>query len=195
MKYYAVKIGKVPGIYDNWDECKKQVIGYTGAVYKSFSTKEEAEQFISGKKTKEEIDKFNLPTAYVDGSFNSETNEYSFGAILFHNNKKLTFNKKFEPDEFSTFRNVSGEVRGASFIIYYAIRHNIKELDLYYDYKGIECWYTGEWKANTTLTQKYQEFAIKNKGIIKVNFHKVKSHTGIKYNEEVDLLAKQALGI
>ena len=35
-KYYAVKIGKVPGIYFNWDDCKAQVHGFKGAIYKSF---------------------------------------------------------------------------------------------------------------------------------------------------------------
>lgn len=30
-KYYAVKIGKVPGVYDTWDECLQQVTGQKGA--------------------------------------------------------------------------------------------------------------------------------------------------------------------
>ena len=41
-KYYAVKIGKEAGIYETWDQCKTMVHGYPGAVYKSFSTREEA---------------------------------------------------------------------------------------------------------------------------------------------------------
>jgi len=194
MKYYAVKVGKTPGVYDSWDACSKEVVGFSGAIYKSFSTREEAIAFVTGNEVKtEEI--FDIPTAYVDGSFNVLTNEYSFGALLFFNNEKKTFKKKFSADEFSTYRNVAGEVRGASFIIFYAINHNIKELDLYYDYQGIESWYTGAWKANNELTKKYQEFGKEANSKIKVNFHKVKSHTGIKYNEEVDLLAKSALGI
>ena len=34
--YYAVKQGKVPGIYRTWDACKAQVHGYPGAIYKGF---------------------------------------------------------------------------------------------------------------------------------------------------------------
>lgn len=49
-KYYAVKKGKVPGIYLNWNDCKAMVDGYQGAVYKSFKTIEEAEKFINGEK-------------------------------------------------------------------------------------------------------------------------------------------------
>lgn len=49
-KYYAVKKGKVPGIYFNWNDCKAMVDGYQGAVYKSLKTIEEAEKFINGEK-------------------------------------------------------------------------------------------------------------------------------------------------
>ena len=41
-KFYAVKIGKTPGIYESWDACSAMVHGYPGAVYKSFPTREEA---------------------------------------------------------------------------------------------------------------------------------------------------------
>ena len=37
-KYYAVKIGKKPGIYQTWAQTKEQVDGFSGAIYKSFST-------------------------------------------------------------------------------------------------------------------------------------------------------------
>ncbi len=47
-KYYAVKKGLVPGIYNTWDECKANVHGFSGAIYKSFKTIEEAEAFIGG---------------------------------------------------------------------------------------------------------------------------------------------------
>lgn len=44
-KYYAVKVGRKPGIYTKWSECSKQVNKYPGAIYKSFSTLEDAEKF------------------------------------------------------------------------------------------------------------------------------------------------------
>ncbi len=54
-KYYAVKVGNVPGIYETWDECQKQVKGYPGAIYKSFSSEKEAKQFLEkNEKIKEE---------------------------------------------------------------------------------------------------------------------------------------------
>ena len=46
-KYYAVRVGKMPGIYLTWDDCKSMVDGYPGAVYKSFTNIEEAERFLA----------------------------------------------------------------------------------------------------------------------------------------------------
>ena len=45
-KFYAVKQGKIPGIYRSWAECSAQVHGFSGAIYKSFPTLEEAEVFM-----------------------------------------------------------------------------------------------------------------------------------------------------
>lgn len=49
--YYAVKIGKNPGIYLNWEDCKNQVHGFPGAIYKKWKTREEAEAYINGSGT------------------------------------------------------------------------------------------------------------------------------------------------
>lgn len=45
-KFYAVRVGRTPGIYLSWDECKKNVDGFSGPVYKSFKTRAEAEEFM-----------------------------------------------------------------------------------------------------------------------------------------------------
>ena len=44
QKYYVVWEGVSPGIYQSWTDCQLQVKGYEGAKYKSFDTREEAEQ-------------------------------------------------------------------------------------------------------------------------------------------------------
>ena len=54
-KYYAVQKGRVPGVYLTWDECKKQVDGFSGAAFKSFSTMEEARQFVKGAAGKPDV--------------------------------------------------------------------------------------------------------------------------------------------
>ncbi len=43
-KYYVVWEGAQTGIFDSWNECKLAIAGYPGAKYKSFKTKEAAEE-------------------------------------------------------------------------------------------------------------------------------------------------------
>lgn len=47
-KFYAVKEGKVKGVFLSWDFCKKVVFGYPNAVYKSFENPYDAIDFITG---------------------------------------------------------------------------------------------------------------------------------------------------
>jgi ribonuclease HI len=51
-QYYAVRIGREPGIYRTWDECKAQVDGYAKAQYKGFGSLEEAEEYMGFVNTK-----------------------------------------------------------------------------------------------------------------------------------------------
>lgn len=137
----------------------------------------------------------NEVSAYIDGSFDVKTGRYSFGGVLLINNNEYKFKKAYDADEYSVHRNVSGEIKGAAYIINYAIKLGVSELHLYYDYIGIKKWYCGEWKANTPIAVNYVNFAEKIRDSIKVFFHKVKSHTNDYYNDMADKLAKEALGI
>ena len=42
-KWYAVYIGRRPGVYDEWSECHAQVKSFRGSNYKGFQSKSEAE--------------------------------------------------------------------------------------------------------------------------------------------------------
>lgn len=42
--FYVVWNGVVPGVYKTWEDCKAQVEGYDGAIYKSFPSLDQAEQ-------------------------------------------------------------------------------------------------------------------------------------------------------
>jgi ribonuclease HI len=47
MKYYAVRVGRVVGIYFTWRACKEQVNKYPKAEYKSFTSILDAVEYIS----------------------------------------------------------------------------------------------------------------------------------------------------
>lgn len=85
-KYYAVKVGKETGIFDKWDQCSKQVIGYTGAQYKSFKTKEEAENYLNDsylndvqEKKERYIPNQDLDYIFCDGSEIKGTDKAGYG--------------------------------------------------------------------------------------------------------------------
>ena len=84
-KYYAVKKGREPGIFDNWDKCKSQVQGFSGALYKGFDTLEEAESYMGSAPGKEQsVSELPDCYAFVDGSFNVRTSTYGYGGFIVH---------------------------------------------------------------------------------------------------------------
>ena len=46
-KFYAVKVGLTPGIYETWAECEANVKGYPKADYKGFTTLAEAQYYMN----------------------------------------------------------------------------------------------------------------------------------------------------
>jgi len=45
--FYVVRKGRIPGIYDNWEECKSQVQGFHDNEYKKFSSRIEAKEYLA----------------------------------------------------------------------------------------------------------------------------------------------------
>src|SRR3954469_4423027 len=43
MLSYVVYVGRVPGVYEDWEECRRQVHHFSGNSYKGYPTRAEAE--------------------------------------------------------------------------------------------------------------------------------------------------------
>ena len=210
-KYYAVRKGMTVGVFDNWEECKDSVNGYSGAEYKSFSTLEEAQDFVNGSKnsvtnekkpSEENTDinnnkntENNTIEIYVDGSYRKDTNEFSYGMVVIADDREYCFSEKFSDEELASMNNVAGEIKGAEAAMRYAVSNNIERIRIYHDYEGIAKWCTGAWKANKPGTIKYRDYYNSIADKVKVEFVKVKGHSNDKYNDMADKLAKEALGI
>lgn len=217
-KYYAVKKGRKPGVYRTWTDCKKQVDGFSGAIYKSFLTKEEAETFAGTKNSsttkvesiaatakkdttvvdiEEALEKATdkIAVAYVDGSYHNGTKEFSYGAVIAYDGEEFHFSEKVEDPSLVSMRNVAGEIKGSECAMRFALEHNCEKVYIYHDYEGIAKWCLGEWKTNKEGTKAYKKFYDSIKDKIEIQFVKVKGHSNDRYNDLADKLAKQALGI
>ena len=85
--------------------------------------------------------------AYVDGSYNDQTNEYGAGVAFFSDGKLTEFSEKGNNPEAATMRNVSGEVKAAMIAMREAYSRKLTRLVIYHDYQGIADWCTGAWKT------------------------------------------------
>lgn len=198
-KYYAVKAGRKTGVFESWDECKSAVSGFSGAAYKSFTNREDAIDFVNGsaksQKAQNREEKQSEAFAYVDGSYDDTTKSYSYGMVMMYGEDELHFFKKFEKDDMSDMRNVAGEIEGSMAAMKYCIENGIKSISIFYDYEGIQKWCNGDWKAKKEGTKRYVEFYKDASKLVDVDFIKVKGHSGDKYNDLADELAKKALGL
>ncbi len=211
-KYYAVKNGKggVSGVYLTWEDCKAQVEGVPDVKYKGFSTVEEAEAFLRGeeaerpasprkKEKKQEApeppQKEGVAVAYVDGSYHAGTKEFSCGAVLFWEGRKLEFSRKNDDPAMAEMHNVAGEIMGSVLVIRWCLAHQVPALEIYHDYRGVGKWAMGEWKTNKAGTKAYADFCRNARQRIKLSFVEVQGHSGDYWNDEADRLAKEALGI
>jgi len=133
--------------------------------------------------------------AYVDGAFNQWKPNLYAGAYVLVDPEE---NQIIEADSgcgsaAARMRNVAGELSATM----RATKAGIKVADkivIHYDYTGIEKWVTGKWNCYKDETKAYRKFMLRYKEHGKIEgFVKVKAHSGNKFNETADFMAKKAL--
>lgn len=191
-KFYAVKSGRETGIFTTWEACKKAIHGFSGAIYKSFDSESEAQDWFHDNRS--ELRANSHPTdfeVYTDGSYLK--GQYSW-AYAFVKDDEVIYedSNAGTSTEAAVMRNVAGEIAAVLYAVKRAAELGVT-IRIFHDYAGIAFWVTGEWQAKNEFTQRYAQLMKEYQGIYV--FEKVKAHTGNKYNEYVDKLAKQALGI
>jgi len=197
-KYYAIKKGKETGIFNlAWGDILPLVQGVSGAVYKGFPKKEEAENWFNetdNNTKKIEADE-NTLIAYVDGSSSMQKEHYGCGVVLiFPDEKTEEIYYSGKQDGAKEMKNVAGELSSAMTAMKEARVRGFSNLILCHDYEGIAKYCTKEWKARKEMTQRYVEwYEINIKPYVTVEFKKVKGHSGDVFNDLADSLAKKAM--
>ena len=205
-RFFSVRKGRVTGIFTDYNRVQDSVKNYSGAEYKGFATRKEAEEYL-GIKTIDTVDVIEyLPeelstsnntdtlVAYVDGSYCKQitTEYYGAGVVLIHPNEQETISLK--GTDGIELNNVAGELAASMHAMKVAKDKGYKKLNLHYDYVGIENWLTGSWQTKNKYTKLYNQYYIqKIKPFLEVEFTKIKSHSKDMHNDEADLLAKRAL--
>ncbi|SHH31802.1 ribonuclease HI [Thermosipho atlanticus DSM 15807] len=131
-----------------------------------------------------------ITKAYVDGSYKS-SGKIGAGLVIVKTGGIEKYYKFIT--KYAKHRNVTGEIVATLLALEYAKNETINNLEIFYDYTGIEMWSVGRWKPKTELTKKYKNLYDKYSKIINVTFTKVKAHTGERFNDLADKLAKKAI--
>jgi ribonuclease HI len=129
---------------------------------------------------------------YVDGSyFNGAT---GYGVVILKDGEVVEelFGPVVDYSANDT-RQVAGELFAVEEALRWCAKNSIKEVAIFYDYLGIEKWAAGAWKANQAMTQDYAKF-VRASGV-RIRWNKVDSHTGNRWNDRADHLAKKGAGL
>lgn len=129
--------------------------------------------------------------AFIDGSFDKRNGVVGSGGVILLDTEEVEFSLSSTDPNHVAYWNVSGELLAALHVVDYALNHGYTSCSLYYDYMGIEMWATARWKTNNPLTINYAKRMKEASKQLRIDFHKVKAHSGITYNDRADALAKK----
>lgn len=208
-KFYAVAKGRRPGIYDSWPEAKSQIDGFTGAVYKGFPSKKEAEEWMKNPVLKripfsaippenaggDSTPKDGEITIYTDGGSSGNPGPGGFGVVIISNG-----NRKELSGGFRLTTNNRMELMGVIAALR-SLEQKDKPITLYTDssyvVNGITKGWAEKWRKNNWIKSDKQPAINPDLwgellDLIKplnIKFMWVKGHAGNVFNERCDELA------
>jgi ribonuclease H-related protein len=190
-KFYGVKVGFNQGVYNSWDECKKQVLGFRGAKHKSFASSEEAAAYVYGdlvptynKALEEHTDVF------INGKSHREFPCYGWAFVANDKSGRRIYDDSgFEYSLY--FPGFIGELRAAMEAVSWARRNKVGTITIHHDFPGISEWANGNWKSNVEITRFYAQFM--HPQINWIKFVRDGDYWGIAGNIVADTLAQEAL--
>lgn len=142
---------------------------------------------------------------YVDGSYNPSTRFWGAGSLILTNdNVKL---EEILDSQYDTCG--SRQISGECFSVINALKKiydeydlsEIKEIQIYYDFTGIEKWAKSKWAARSAIAIEYSKLVkqlitvLRFEKNVNVTFHKVKAHSSDHFNNAADRLAKKACNV
>lgn len=203
-KYYSVYRGHNPGVYLTWSECQRQISGYRGAIFRSFSSIDDARAFsrtgaadVADPKSESEY------VLYTDGSaMNGRA-----GCGIHCARPRLRFCDISAPLTTPPFTNQRAELQAILLATELLDREGVAGTtpvaifsDSTYSIKAVTVWYKA-WRDNGWKTANGKD--VLNRDIIEplvavlerrtgTRLHWIKGHARVAGNERADILAKAA---
>lgn len=159
QKYYVVWNGRRTGIFTSWEECEKQVKGFTGAEYKAFGTLKEAESALgSGYETYKgrpsSLGKWKvasikpvIPSICVDAACSGSPGKLEYRGVYTESGREF-----FHVGPFPDGTNNVGEFLAIVHALTWLAKHD-RKLTVYSDSENAISWvYTGECKTRLKHT-------------------------------------------
>jgi ribonuclease HI len=201
--YYAVAAGHKIGIYENWEECNKNIEDFKNPIYKKFDNIEDAKKFIE-----EYTDTIYV---YTDGACykNGEKNATAGIGIYFSKDNENNVSEKLEGEYLTNnIAELTAVIKAINIIKKMEFKNKVIVTDSEY---VIKCATTygeklakNEWKSltkdkeipNLNLVKKIYELTNK----YNIKYKHVKAHTGNKDRHSIsnyyaDKLANDSIGI
>jgi ribonuclease HI len=201
-RFYAVAVGRKPGIYEQWEGSKgaaAQVENFPGAKFKGFAAREDAENWIQGSPSqaaKESASDTNT-RLYCDGSCIINPGPGGYGVILKNGHHRKEFSAGFRlttNNRMELLACIAGlkSLRGNQTVEIYS--------DSSYLINGLSKGWAARWQANDWMRNKQEKAGNADlwEELLKLSkkhtliFHWIRGHAGHPENERCDLLARQA---
>ena len=208
--YYSVHKGYNPGIYNTWDECKINVIGFKGALFKKFEEYGNAQEYLLNGPTQivqklndeipqENIDLTEYAAVFTDGSLLRRNDKIASGYGIYIPKLDIKYSIKLQEPK----TNNRAELKAIIDAIVILKQHNNEKIVIYTDSSYCILIF-----GNTGQKYKKKGFKnVKNKDLVEkavalsenttLHFIHVSAHTGAlnemgRGNDIADMLANKA---
>ena len=210
--FYAVKKGLKPGIYSTWKETEAQVIGFPGAMYKGFSTREDAQNWMQSDESFTSRKQGTVTAAhrsfskvkpgevvvYTDGGALNNPGPGGWGTVIIRPTEekelsdgyRLTTNNRMELMAcIMALRELQGE--SSKILLHSDSSYVVNGMTKGWVWK----WRKNGWRkadGNAVLNQDLWSELLHLSETLDINFIWVKGHAGNPLNERCDKLAVKA---
>ncbi len=204
--FYAIAVGRNPGIYTDWPEAQAQIKGFPRALYKGFATREEAEKWLQAPSAEPTRHKTDLPVQagenqdrrieiYTDGGALGNPGPGGYGIVMLLGKKKKELSGGYRLTTNNRMELMGGIVALEQ------LKEKDKPIVLYTDssyvVNGINKGWAKSWRKNNWIKSDkkpalnhdlWAELLNLIEGL-DITFRWIKGHAGNPHNERCDELA------